>query len=85
MTSAAIADPLLRRAFGQRACPSDPPRTTRVRIGSSRLRALVSQRGSATSRRIVMNNADQVEHTIESIEIVIHVNMLQEGWDVTNL
>jgi len=26
-TSAAIADPLLRRAFGQRARPSDPQRT----------------------------------------------------------
>ena len=32
-TSAAIADPLLRRAFGQRARPSDPPRT----IGDWRL------------------------------------------------
>jgi type III restriction enzyme len=27
----------------------------------------------------------KVEHTDESTEIVIHVNMLQEGWDVTNL
>jgi len=36
-TSAAIADPLLRRAFGRRARPSDPPRTARVRIGSSGL------------------------------------------------
>ena len=26
-TSAAIADPLLRRAFGRRACPADPHRT----------------------------------------------------------
>jgi len=26
-TSAAIADPLLRRAFGRWACPSDPQRT----------------------------------------------------------
>jgi len=52
--SAAIADPLLRQAFGQRARPSDPHRTARVHIGSSRLRALVSQRGSAISRRIVM-------------------------------
>ncbi len=54
--SATIADPLLRRAFGQRARPSDPQRTARVRIGSSRLRALVSRRGSAISRRTVMNN-----------------------------
>jgi len=35
-TSAAIDDPLLRRAFGRRARPSDPHRTARVRIGSSR-------------------------------------------------
>jgi hypothetical protein len=55
---------------GQRARSSDPPRTARVRIGSSGLRALVSRRGSAISsldwardpeqvegRRTVMNNA----------------------------
>jgi len=56
-TSAAIADPLLRRAFGQRTRPSDPHHTARVRIGSLLLHALVSQRGSAISRRTVMNNA----------------------------
>jgi len=55
-TSAAIADPLLRRAFGRRARLSDPHRTARVRIGSSQLRAPVSRRGSAISRRTVMNN-----------------------------
>jgi len=55
--SAAIADPLLRRAFGQRARPSDPHRTARVRIGSSQLRTPVSRRGSAISPRTVMNNA----------------------------
>jgi len=55
--STAIVDPLLRRAFGQRARPSDPHRTTRVRIESSRLRTLVSRRGSAISRRTVMNSA----------------------------
>src|SRR5690606_21924837 len=27
----------------------------------------------------------KVEHTEEPTEIVIHVNMLKEGWDVTNL
>jgi len=53
--SAAIADPLLRRAFGQRARPSGPQRTARVRIGSSRLRTPVSRHGSAISRRTVMN------------------------------
>ena len=56
-TSAAIADPLLRRAFGRRARPSDPHRTARVRIGASGLRAPVSRRGSAISRRTVTNNA----------------------------
>jgi hypothetical protein len=55
--SAAIADPLLRRACGLRARPSDPPRTARVRIGSSRLRAQVSRRCSSISRRTVMNYA----------------------------
>jgi len=54
-TSATIADPLLRRAFGQRARPSDPHRTARVRLRSSGLRAPVSRRGSAISRRTVMN------------------------------
>jgi len=53
-TSAAIADPLLRRAFSQRARPSDPHRTARVRLRSSGLRAQVSRRGSAISRRTVM-------------------------------
>jgi len=55
--SATITDLLLRRAFGQQARPSDPHRTARVRIGSSRLRVLVSRRRSAISRRTVMNNA----------------------------
>jgi len=27
----------------------------------------------------------KVEHTEEPTEIVIHVNMLKEGWDVTSL
>jgi hypothetical protein len=49
--SSAIVDPLLRRAFGQRARPSDSQRTARVRIESSRLRTLVSRHGSAISRR----------------------------------
>jgi len=53
--SATIADPLLRRAFGRRARPSDPPRTARVRLGPSRLRAPVSRRASAISWRTVMN------------------------------
>ena len=56
-TSAAIADPLLPQASGQRARPSDPHRTARGRIGSSGLRAPVSRRGSAISRQTVMNNA----------------------------
>jgi len=43
--SAASTDPLLRRACGQRARSSNLHRTERVRTGSSRLRALVSQCG----------------------------------------
>src|SRR5207344_608696 len=42
---------------GWRAHPSDPRRTARVRLGASRLRAPVSQHGSAISRRTLMNNA----------------------------
>jgi len=53
--SAAIADPLLRQAFGRRARPSVPRRTARVRLGTSGLRAPLSQHGLAISRRTVMN------------------------------
>jgi len=53
--STATADPLLRRAFGRRARPSDPPRTARVCVGTSGLRAPVSRRGSAISWRTIMN------------------------------
>jgi hypothetical protein len=56
-TSAAIVDPLLRRAGGRRARPTDPHRTAQVRIESSGFRAPVSRRGSAIPRRTVMNNA----------------------------
>jgi len=52
--SAPIADPLLRQAFGRRTRPSNLQRTARVRLRSSGLRAPVSQRGSAISRRTVM-------------------------------
>jgi len=53
-TSAAIADPLLRRAFGRRARPSDLRRTARVRLRSSGLHAPLSWRGLAISQRTVM-------------------------------
>jgi hypothetical protein len=68
--SAAIPDPLLRRAFGQRARPSDlsrtvwdwrPPYLAPVPVlvagQAPGLRAPVPQRGSAISQRTVMNNA----------------------------
>jgi len=55
-TSVAIADPLLRQASGPRAHLSDPHPSARVRTGPSRLRALVSRHGSATSQHTVMNN-----------------------------
>ena len=54
--SAAIADSLLRRAFGGQARRSLPRRTVQVRLGASRLRMPVSQRDCAISRRTVMNN-----------------------------
>jgi hypothetical protein len=69
-TSAAIADSLLRQAFGGQARRALPRRTVQVRIGSSRLRVPVSQRDYVISsldwardpeqvegRRTVMNNA----------------------------
>ncbi len=55
--SAVIADPLLRRASGQRVRPSDLHRTARVRIGFSGLPALITRRDSEISQRIVMSNA----------------------------
>ncbi len=54
-TSAAIADPLLRRAFGWQGRHSVPRRTVQVRLDPSRLRMPVSQRDCAISRRTVMN------------------------------
>jgi len=54
-TSAVIADPLLPRAFGRRAHPSDFQRTARVGLRSSGLRAPLSRLGSASLRWTVMN------------------------------
>jgi len=56
-TSAAIADSLLRQAFGGQARRSAPQRTARVRVEASRLRMPVSQCDCAISPRTVMNNA----------------------------
>ena len=42
-----------------------------------------SQTGAAEEKMI--ESLLKVEHTEEPTEIVIHVNMLKEGWDVTNL
>jgi hypothetical protein len=56
-TSAAIADPLLRQAFGWRARPSDPHRTARVCLGTS---GLVRQSRDAAQRfrdEAFINNA----------------------------
>jgi len=50
-TSAAIADSLLRRAFGWQARCSAPRRTVQVRLGASWLRMPVSQRDCTISRR----------------------------------
>jgi len=53
--SAAIADPLLRRAFGRPARRSAPHRTARVRFRSSRLCQPVLRHVAANSPRIFMN------------------------------
>jgi len=54
-TSAAIADSLLRQAFGGQARHSLPRRTVQVRLRLSRLRRPFSRRDCANSRRTVMN------------------------------
>ena len=38
-----------------------------------------------TSEDLMIERLLRVEHADEATEIVIHVNMLKEGWDVTNL
>ena len=45
----------------------------------------VIQVDSSTKEDEVIERLLRVEHTDEPTEIVIHVNMLKEGWDVTNL
>ncbi|EQD77042.1 type III restriction protein res subunit, partial [mine drainage metagenome] len=40
---------------------------------------------SGTDEEEMIQRLLKVEHTEEPTEIVIHVNMLKEGWDVTNL
>ncbi|MEK6747744.1 MAG: DEAD/DEAH box helicase family protein [Pseudomonadota bacterium] len=45
----------------------------------------VIQVDSSTKEDEVIERLLKVEHTDEPTEIVIHVNMLKEGWDVTNL
>ena len=60
-TSAAIADPVLRQAFGKRARPSEHTRTALVRIETSEVRTPVSRRGSAITRRTVMKMGSRKE------------------------
>lgn len=50
-----------------------------------RYRDKVIQVDSSTKEDEVIERLLKVEHTDEPTEIVIHVNMLKEGWDVTNL
>lgn len=50
-----------------------------------RYRDKVIQVDSSTKEDEVVERLLRVEHTDEPTEIVIHVNMLKEGWDVTNL
>jgi type III restriction enzyme len=50
-----------------------------------RYRDKVIQVDSSMKEEDFVDRLLKVEHTDEATEIVIHVNMLQEGWDVTNL
>jgi len=50
-----------------------------------RYRDKVIQVDSSMKEEDFIDRLLKVEHTEEPTEIVIHVNMLQEGWDVTNL
>lgn len=50
-----------------------------------RYRDKVIQVDSSTKEEEVIARLLKVEHTDEPTEVVIHVNMLKEGWDVTNL
>ena len=50
-----------------------------------RFRDKVIQVDSSTKEEEVVQRLLKVEHFDEPTEIVIHVNMLKEGWDVTNL
>ena len=50
-----------------------------------RYKEKVIQVDSSQSDDLVIERLLRVESTLEPTEIVIHVNMLKEGWDVTNL
>lgn len=50
-----------------------------------RYRGRVIQVDTSVKEEDFVDRLLKVEHTDEPTEIVIHVNMLQEGWDVTNL
>ena len=50
-----------------------------------RYRDKVIQVDSSTKEEEVIERLLRVEHSDEPTEVVIHVNMLKEGWDVTNL
>ena len=52
---------------------------------SGRYADKVIQIDSSTREDEMISRLLRVEHTEEPTEIVIHVNMLKEGWDVTNL
>jgi len=53
------------------------------RYGDKVIQVDSSQSGAA--EEAMVERLRRVEHTQEPTEIVIHVNMLKEGWDVTNL
>ena len=83
--SAAIADSLLRRAFGGQARRSLPRRTIQVRLGVSQLRMPISQRDCAISQRTVMNNVGlSISRAVQAAPpLVQHVRVNHGGPDIS--
>jgi type III restriction enzyme len=52
---------------------------------AGRYKEKVIQIDSSQSEELMIERLLKIEQTTEPTEIVIHVNMLKEGWDVTNL
>ena len=67
----------------RRADPTDP--VGRFFEGRYAEKVIQVDSSMTGARKTNVERLLKVEHTDEPTEIVIHVNMLKEGWDVTNL